>query len=244
MTATSRPAPADLLAHLARAQDPETGTPMDRDRVIDNILTFILAGHETTALALTWTFYLLSHHPAVATATRDEVQAVTGGAPVTAAHLDGLVLTRQVIMEAMRLYPPAGVIGRIAMRDLNVGGLPIATGTLVLVPIYAIHRHRTLWQEPERFDPERFMPAATAARHRYAYLPFGAGPHTCIGMNFALIEAIVILATVLQGAGLRLRPGHDPGMRLRITLRPARGMPMTVDEVRRPGALPLDPAGA
>jgi cytochrome P450 len=220
---------ADLLAHLARAQDPETGAPMDRDRVIDNILTFILAGHETTALALTWTFYLLSHYPAIAAATRDEVQSVTGGEAVTAEHLDRLVLTRQVAMEAMRLYPPAGVLGRIAMRDLTVGGLSVPSGTLVLVPIYIIHRHRALWDTPEEFNPERFAPEAAAARHRYAYLPFGAGPHTCIGMNFALIEAVVILATLLQGVRLRLRLGHDPGMRLRITLRPARGMPMTVE---------------
>jgi cytochrome P450 len=219
---------ADLLAHLARAQDPETGAPMDRDRVIDNILTFILAGHETTALALTWTFYLLAHHPDIARAVRDEVHSVTGGAPVTAAHLDQLVLTRQVVMETMRLYPPAGAIGRIAVRDLSVGGLAVAANTLVLIPIYAIHRHRALWTSPEQFDPARFSPSATAERHRYAYLPFGAGPHTCIGMNFALMEAIVILATLVQGVSLRLRPGHDPGMRLRITLRPARGMPMTV----------------
>jgi cytochrome P450 len=220
---------ADLLAHLARAQDPETGAPMDRDRVIDNILTFILAGHETTALALTWAFYLLSHYPTVAAATRDEVQSVTDGAAVTAEHLDRLVLTRQVAMEAMRLYPPAGVVGRIAMRDLTIGGLTVPSRTLVLVPIYVIHRHRALWDAPDEFNPERFAPGAAAARHRYAYLPFGAGPHTCIGMNFALIEAVVILATLLQGVRLRLRPGHDPGMRLRITLRPARGMPMTVE---------------
>ena len=202
---------------------------MDRDRVIDNILTFILASHETTALALTWAFYLLSHYPTVAAATRDEVQSVTDGAAVTAEHLDRLVLTRQVAMEGMRLYPPAGVVGRIAMRDLTIGGLTVPSRTLVLVPIYVIHRHRALWDAPDEFNPERFAPGAAAARHRYAYLPFGAGPHTCIGMNFALIEAVVILATLLQGVRLRLRPGHDPGMRLRITLRPARGMPMTVE---------------
>jgi len=221
-------AAGDLLAHLAHAQDPETGAPMDRDRVIDNILTFILAGHETTALALTWTFYVLAHNPDIARDVREEVHSATGGAMVAATHLDQLVLTRQVVMETMRLYPPAGAIGRIAMRDLTVGGLEVAANTLVLIPIFAIHRHAALWEAPEQFDPARFAPAAVAERHRYAYLPFGAGPHTCIGMNFALMEAIVILATLAQGVSLRLRPGHDPGMRLRITLRPARGMPMTV----------------
>ena len=223
---------ADLLGHLAQAHDPETGAPMDRERVIDNILTFILAGHETTALALTWSFYLLSHHPGIAAAAREEVQSVAGEAPLTQADLPRLVLTRQIAMEAMRLYPPAGAIGRLAVRDLTVGSLPVPVNTLVIIPIYAIHRHRALWDAPDQFDPARFAPEAAAARHRYAYLPFGAGPHTCIGMNFALMEAIVILATLLQGVRLRLRPGHDPGMRLRITLRPARGMPMTVERAK------------
>jgi cytochrome P450 len=223
---------ADLLAHLARAQDPETGQPMDRERVIDNILTFILAGHETTALALTWTFYLLAKHPQIETAARAEIAAVTGGAAVNSAHLDELALIRQIVMESMRLYPPAGAIGRIAMRDMTIGGhLDVARGTLVLIPIYAIHRHHRLWEAPEIFDPSRFTQDAGAARHRYAYLPFGGGQHTCIGMNFAIMEAMVILATILQGASLKLRPDHDPGMRLRVTLRPAHGMPMTVQPV-------------
>ncbi len=221
----------DLLAYMAHAQDPETGAPMQRDRVIDNILTFILAGHETTALALTWTFYLLAKHPHVEEAARAEIAAVTNGSPITAAHLDGLALTRQIVMESMRLYPPAGAIGRIAKQNMTIGTQNVAASTLVLIPIYAIHRHTTLWDDPESFNPARFTTDAIAARPRYAYLPFGAGQHTCIGMNFAITEAVVILATILQGAHLHLRPNHDPGMRLRVTLRPAHGMPVAVRAV-------------
>lgn len=219
---------ADLLTYLANALDPETGASMDDEQVIDNILTFILAGHETTALALTWTFYLLSHHPETQDALLDEIMAVTGGGSVEAAHLDKLVLTKQVVQESMRLYPPAAVIGRIARQDMTIGGEAIEAGSVVLIPIYAIHRHHALWPDPERFDPSRFTADNVQKRHRYAYLPFAAGQHICIGMGFALMEAAVVLATLLPAAKLSLRSGFDPGLKLRITLRTAHGMPMSV----------------
>jgi cytochrome P450 len=219
----------DLLTLLLHASDPESGQAMtDRD-LADNLLTFIAAGHETTALALTWAFYLLSLHPAVEALVLDEVARVTGGGPLMPAHIEALGYTRQVIYEAMRLYPPAAIVVRQAARAVRIGTEEVAPGTPVNVPIYAVHRHRALWREPDTFDPERFAPEATKARHRYAYLPFGAGPRICIGMTFAVTESVAILATLLPAVRLTLRAGYVPEPRLRVTLRPADGMPMRVD---------------
>ena len=224
----------DLIALLLEASDPETGQSMDDRTLADNLLTFISAGHETTALALAWTFYLLSEHPEVESAVLQEIEAVTSGAPVGAEHLDGLACTRRVLQESMRLYPPAPVVVRAATEDLLLGGVAIARGTPTYVPIYAVHRHRSLWTDPDVFDPDRFLPEPSKQRHRYAYLPFGAGPRTCIGMSFAMIEATVILATILRAVRLELRPGFVPSLKMRITLRPAGGMPMRA----RPRASP------
>lgn len=218
----------DLLALLMEARDPETGRAMDDRDIADNLLTFMLAGHETTALALTWTFYLLSLHPAVEAEVRREIAAVTGGDALAPEHVERLALTRRVIQEAMRLYPPAPIIVRTAAEDVSLGEVFIERGSNVYVPIYALHRHEALWDEPDRFDPDRFLPEAAKARDRYAYLPFGAGPRICIGMSFALVEATAVLATTLRDVRLTLRPGHVPELRSRVTLRPANGMPMTV----------------
>ena len=216
----------DLLTLLLQASDPETGQAMTDRELADNLLTFIAAGHETTALALTWTFYLLSLNPAVEDQVLDEITAVTGGRPLTPAHVEALGLTRQVVQEAMRLYPPAAIVVRQAARTVRIGSEEIAPGTPVNVPIYAVHRHRALWHDPDAFDPRRFAPEAVKARHRYAYLPFGAGPRICIGMTFALMESTAILATLLPAVRLSLRDGYRPEPRLRVTLRPAAGMPM------------------
>jgi cytochrome P450 len=218
----------DLLALLMEARDPETGRAMDDRDIADNLLTFMLAGHETTALALTWSLYLLSIHPAVEAEVRHEIAEVAGGGPLSPDHLDRLALTRRVIQEAMRLYPPAPILARTAVEDVPLGEVLIRRGTNVYVPIYALHRHKALWSEPDRFDPDRFLPEAAKARDRYAYLPFGAGPRICIGMSFALVEATAVLATILRDVRLTLRPGHLPELRSRVTLRPANGMPMTV----------------
>jgi cytochrome P450 len=216
----------DLVDLLLRATDPETGRSMgDRD-VADNLLTFITAGHETTALALTWAFYLLALHPEAEAAVVEEVERVTGGAALRPEHVGALAYTRQVLQEAMRLYPPAPLIARAAARDLELGGVAVARSTPVYVPVYAVHRHRALWPDPDRFDPERFRPEAARARHRYAFLPFGAGPRVCIGMSFAMAEAAAILATLLRAVRPALPAGPEPGLRLRVTLRPAAGMPM------------------
>jgi cytochrome P450 len=218
----------DLLSLLASATDPETGRSMNAMDVRNNLLTFITAGHETTALALTWTFYLLSLHPDVERRVRREIAAVIGNGPVHASHIDSLAYTNQVIQEAMRLYPPAALLARAARRDIMLDNEQIRAGTTVYVPVYAVHRHEKLWSEPDRFDPSRFEPEAVKARDRYSYLPFGAGPRVCIGQNFALTEATAVLATLLSSFELRLRSGHQPEPRLRVTLRPAGGMPMRI----------------
>ncbi|MCK8785417.1 cytochrome P450 [Roseomonas sp. NAR14] len=223
----------DLLGLLLRARDPETGRALaDRD-VVDNLVTFVTAGHETTALALCWTLFLLARHPGAEARVLAEIAAVTGGGALLPEHLDRLAYTRQVLQESMRLYPPAAVLTRTADRPVRIGGEAVAPGTPVFVPIYALHRHRALWDDPDRFDPDRFAAAAAAARHRFAYLPFGGGPRLCIGAGFAMLEAVAILATLLPAARLSPPPGFSPALRLRVTLRPAPGLPMRLS--RREG---------
>jgi cytochrome P450 len=231
LIAETREAPdnaGNLLWLLVHASDPQTGKSMNAVDVRNNLLTFITAGHETTALALTWTFYLLSLHPEAEWRAKQEIAALTRGGRLLPEHVDALAYTSQVIQEAMRLYPPAAAVVRAARRDVQIGNEHVSAGTTVYVPVYAIHRHEALWQEPNRFEPARFEPEAAKARDRYAYLPFGAGPRVCIGQSFAQREAIAILATLLSAFQLRLRPGHHPEPRLRVTLRPAGGMPMRV----------------
>ncbi len=221
----------DLVSLLLEARDSETGQAMGDVDLADNILTFINAGHETTALALTWTLYLLDRHPEAAQRIRAEVRGVVGDGPVLPEHVGALSFTRQVLSESMRLYPPAAIVIREAARDVTVGAIRLAAGAQVYVPIYAVHRHAMLWDDPDAFDPERFSPQAARERHRYAYLPFGAGPRICIGMSFALVEATVILAALLRAFRPRLRPGFTPEPELRVTLRPGNGMPMTLEPI-------------
>lgn len=218
----------DLVTLLLEAEDPESGQMMDDRDIVDNLFTFIAAGHETTALALTWTFYLLSRHPEIEELLIDEIRTVTEGGPLAAEHVERLSLTRQVVQEAMRLYPPAPIIARKALRDTSIGGEAVTEGMEVMIPIYALHRHQMLWSDPDRFDPDRFQPEAAKRRNRYAYMPFGAGPRICVGMGFAMVEAVAILASLLPAARLRLRAGHTPELTMRVTLRPAGGMPMEV----------------
>jgi len=218
----------DLLSLMLDAADPETGAGMDEADIADNILTFVAAGHETTALALTWTFYLLARHPEIEQRVLDEIEAVTGGKEIEAEQVSRLPYTRMVIQEAMRLYPPAPLVVRQPTRDIEIGGERMTPDDTVIVPIYAVYHHETLWQDPEVFDPGRFAPEAVRARHRYAYLPFGAGPRICIGMGFALLEAQAILATLLPAVRLSAAAGFVPTPRLRVTMRPAEGMPLRV----------------
>ena len=218
----------DLVSMLLEAKDPETGRMMSDTEIIDNLLTFITAGHETTALGLAWTFHLLSQNSDVERKVIDEIEAVTAGEPVAADHIARLTYTRQVFSEAMRLYPPAPVVTRTALQDFRLGEHDITAGTVLYVPIYAVHRHTTLWEEPDRFDPSRFEPEKVKARHRYAYMPFGAGPRVCIGNAFAMMEAVAILAVLLQNDHLRNKNPANTEPLMRVTLRPENRLMMQV----------------
>jgi cytochrome P450 len=219
----------DLMHRLMTARDPETGAPMTEEQLIDNLLTFYLAGHDTTAKALTWTLYLLARSPEWTAVLKDEIARVTGGGAVVAEHIDKLVLTQQVVKESMRLYPPVPVMSRQAVADTTLGEHAIKSGTSIVIPIYALHRHRARWTDPEMFDPTRFAPEQEAKISRYQYMPFGAGPRICIGMAFAMIEATAMLATMLQSARFGLVPDRDPPVPMaRVTLVPKGGMPLRV----------------
>jgi cytochrome P450 len=211
----------DLLTLLEAAVDPETGRGLSDEELVDNLLTFIAAGHETTALGLSWTLHLLAAHPDVEARVVAEIDAVTGGAEVTPAHVERLGYVRQVFSEAMRLFPPAPIISRGARQATELAGAEVPAGQVVVIPVYAVHRHRRLWREPDRFDPDRFAPEATGERHRFAFMPFGGGPHVCIGSSFAMQEATAILAVILQRIRLTpLRRAEPPRAVMRVTLRP------------------------
>ncbi len=218
------PARTDLLTLLLCAADPETGAGLTEHEVRANILTFIGAGHETTANALTWTCYLLSQHPnwrARAEAEVDE-KLKEGDMPSP----DELPVVRAVIEEALRLYPPAASLTREALRADRIGKLRIAPGTRIVVSPWIVHRHKRLWTDPDLFEPSRFLPGAREQIDRFAYLPFGAGPRICIGMGFAMQEAVIILAHVLKRFRLDPAPGHVVAPVQRVTLRPKGGMPL------------------
>jgi cytochrome P450 len=219
---------SDLLARLASARDPETGAPMSEQQLVDNLLTFLAAGHETTAKALTWALYLLARAPQWQERIRAEVRAVTSGRPIEADHLDHLLLTRAVLKEAMRLYPPAPMMSRVAAEDVELAGEKIPAGSLIIIPIFALHRHRRLWPDPDRFDPQRFTPEREATYARTQFMPFGFGARTCIGMSFAMLEGIAILATLVSHARFDWDGHHAPEPISRITLRPKGGMPLAV----------------
>ena len=218
----------DLLGRLLAARHPETGAPMSDARLIDNLLTLLEAGHETTARALTWALYLLARAPDWQERVRAEVEDVTGGAPVAPDHIDRLAITERVIKEAMRLYPPAPVVARSPTRAIEIRGWQLPAHSEIVIPIFAVHRHRSLWDDPNRFDPDRFLPERECGYSRTQYMPFGAGPRICLGMSFAMIEAKALLATFVRKAHFEWDGRHLPEPVSRITLRPKGGMPLRV----------------
>lgn len=222
------PAPGDLLDMLLAAEDADTGERMTDRELRDEIVTMFAAGHETTAITLTWTWYLLSQHPEILRRVQAEVDAALGGRTPTLADLAALPYTLQVFEESMRLYPSAPIVPRLAVRDTTLGGHHVPAGSRMLVSLFHVHRHREHWSDPERFDPDRFAPTERAGRHRFAYIPFGAGPHLCIGKHFALLEAHLLLAATAQRFEFRHVPGHRVSALASITLRPRHGMAMTV----------------
>ena len=222
----------DLLSMLLAARDPETGRTMSDRQLRDEILTIFLAGHETTANALGWIWYLLARHPEAEARLHDELDRVLGARMPTAADLASLEWTRMVIEEAMRLYPPAHAIARTARREDRIGGVRVPAGALVTISIYVTHRNPNLWPDPERFEPERFAPAEVGRRHRFAYLPFGGGPRICIGNGFALAEMQVIVAAIAQRYRVRLAPGHVVQPIGLISLRAKGGIWVTLEPRR------------
>jgi cytochrome P450 len=188
---------ADLVAALLEARDEDGGRLADAE-IRDQVKTFLLAGHETTANLLTWTFGLLAAHPAAEARVRREIDEVLAGAPPTAGHVAALVEIERVLLEAMRLYPPIWLVERRAIEADTIRGAPVPAGAPVAVCQYVLHRDPDVWPDPDRFDPDRFTPAADAARPRGAYLPFGAGARTCIGEGFAMMQAKLVVARVLQ----------------------------------------------
>jgi cytochrome P450 len=222
-------APRDLLDRLVAATDSETGFRMTEEEVRDEVVIIFIAGHETSALAATYTWYLLSLHPEQEARLHAELDAVLGGRVPTFDDLEKLSYTRMVIEEAMRLYPPAHTFGRQPIADDEVLGHRIPAGSEVLIVPWLLHRKPSLWENPDRFDPERFAPERAAARPRFAYVPFGAGPRICIGAAFAMAEAMLILATIAQRYRLRLKPGFPVEPQGLITLRPRYGLKMLLE---------------
>ncbi|MBI1384806.1 MAG: cytochrome P450 [Rhizobiales bacterium] len=218
----------DLLARLVRVRDPETDTQMPIEQVVENILAFLIAGFDTTALSLTWALYLLARSPAWAERIAAEVESVAGESPIEARHLPSLIVTEQVLKETMRLYPTAPIIVRDVREDVTLAGTRIPAGTIAIVPIYAIHRHRRFWRDPDAFDPGRFAPDAAGAPGRYNYLPFGAGPRICIGAAFTMIETKVLLANFVRAARFEVEPGYEPRPTGQMFLTTGGRMPMRV----------------
>ncbi|MDO6798920.1 cytochrome P450 [Shimia thalassica] len=219
----------DLLDMLLSGQDPETKRKMNTAELRDNLLTFIVAGHETTALTLAWSTYLCAFAPEVQDKARAEIADVTGGGPVKTEHVGDLSYLRMIVDEALRLYPPAGILSRTAKESDVLCGRDIHPGDTVMLPVYALHRHHDLWKNPNAFDPERF--ADRKAVDRYAYLPFGDGPRICIGASFAIQEAVLILATLLQRFRFDLVAGRPPEPVMILTLRPDTGVWLTATPV-------------
>ena len=225
----------DLLSMLIAAQDEEDGgAGMTDQQVCDEAMTIFLAGHETTANALNWTWYLLAGHPAVEARLHEELDQVLQGRLPTMADLPALRFTENIVRESMRLYPPAWMVGRRAVADFPMGGYTVPARSIVLMSQYVMHRDVRYFPEPDQFDPGRWTPEFKAALPRYAYFPFGGGPRQCIGEGFAWMEAVLLLATLAQQWKLRLVPGHPVVPQPMITLRPKHGLLMTAHR-RHPG---------
>jgi cytochrome P450 len=225
--------PKDLLDRLIAATDSETGFKLTNEEVRDELVIIFLAGHETSALAATYTWYLLSQHPEAEAKLHVELDSVLGGRIPTYDDLQNLPYTRMVIEESMRLYPPAPTLtGRRALEDDEICGVPIAKGDEIAIMPWIIHRHRTLWNDPDVFDPERFAPSNSAGRSRFAYLPFGGGPRICIGASLAMTEVSLLVATMAQRYRLRLVPQQEIVLVHRITMRPRDGIKMTLEPRR------------
>jgi cytochrome P450 len=214
----------DLLSRLMQAQDEERGGGMTNRQLRDEVMTLYLAGHETTANALSWCWYLLGQHPEVEAKLHAELRDVLGDRAPTVADLPRLVYTERIILESMRLYPPVYAFGRRPIADCTLGGYAIRAGTTIMISQWIVHRDPRHFAEPERFDPDRWANDLQKRLPKYAYFPFGGGPRVCIGNTFAMMEAVLVLATIASQFRIRLDPAHAVVPWPSITLRPLRGI--------------------
>jgi cytochrome P450 len=220
----------DLLSSMIQARDPKSGAGMEDEQLRSQILTLMLAGYETTASALTWTWYLLSQHQEVTDRVRSEVRAALNGKLPRYADIENLPYTRMVLNESLRLFPPAWTLGRRALGEDEIGGYTIAPHTVLAISVYSLHRHPGYWNHPDEFNPERFTPENSVGRHKFAYIPFGAGPRQCIGNNFGLMEACLVIACIAQRFELHLMPGIEVRPQALFVLRPGRDLLMSVHQ--------------
>lgn len=219
---------SDLLGILMKAGKEDRGIMIDDERLKNEVMGLLLAGYETTANALTWTYYLLSQNLWASGCLRNEIQQVLGGRRPNSSDLSRLPYLRLVLDESLRLFPPAWIIGRRAIADDVLGGYPVPAGTVIAICIYTLHRHPAFWENPDQFDPERFTPERSINRKRYIYIPFSIGPRQCIGYPFAVLEASLILACIAQRFELRLLPGTNISPQALFVLRPNRDLLMTL----------------
>ena len=220
--------PDDFLGRLIRALNARFAPDEALALAVDNAATFYLAGHETTANAITWTLYLLSELPDLQDRMAAEARAALGAGEEDAELPDRLPLLRQVVEESMRVYPPVPRFDRQAVAADELGGQPIQAGDIISIWPWLLHRHKALWDEPDRFDPDRFRPESKAGRHRFQYLPFGGGPRTCVGARFAMSEALTVLAHWLAAYRFSPMSGREVRVSGMVTLRPAGGLPLRV----------------
>ncbi len=220
----------DLLSLLLDAPDEEDGTHMSDTQVRDEVMTLFLAGHETTANALAWTWYLLSQHPDAETRLHTEIDAVLEDRSPTLDDLPKLIYTRKILSESLRLYPPAWAVGRRALTDCDVGGFRLPAGSIVLLSQAVTHRDPRFWLNADQFDPDRWTLEAEATRPKFAFFPFGGGPRVCIGEHFTWMELILALAALARRWRMRLAPGQVVATQPIITLRPRFGMRMVLEQ--------------
>jgi cytochrome P450 len=218
----------DLLSSLIMARDEQTGAAMGDQQMRSQILTLMLAGYDTTASALTWTDYLLAKHPWALERVRAEARETLQGSPPRYADIEKMPYTRMVLNESLRLYPPAWTLGRRAIAEDQIDAYTIPPDTVIAICIYTLHRHPAFWEEPESFNPQRFTPENSAGRHKFAYVPFGAGPRQCIGNSFGLMEASLIIACIAQRFELHLMPGVEAEPQALFVLRPNRDLMMSL----------------
>ena len=220
----------DLLAMLMEAKDEETGEQMSDQQLLDECMTIFLAGHETTAVGMSWMIYCLTQNPEVTDKLCTEIDLVLEGRNPTIEDLRKLTYTRMVVDELLRLYPPAWIIGRKSLNADIVKGYELPADTNILFPTFAVQRDPRWWDEPEKFIPERFSKENNSKRHKYVYFPFGGGPRLCIGNNFALMEMQIITVVLMQRFKFNLKDGFEPELDPLITLRPKTGMWVNVEK--------------